>query len=245
MSGISLNDAGIRGIEVIYYASGVMASFLRGYYCLQKAKRLDNDISLNNYHGYFYEMKNIALLFLVAAIGMLGAALGFGRRATPDSEIIIEAVSERASDIRDLGRRVLMYLQADAHASPVYPEHTILIGDEVTAGLPASAGDVERDAREPMRPGEVDVFDAGGLGREIRDHDVDRPGVQRLERRGEVVSEHVHHGGLHVGPPQRLDRRQIDAHHLPGRTHLIEDDLQETTGGRAEAHPALPAGAPR
>lgn len=40
---------------------------------------------------------------------------------------------ERASDIRDLGRRVLMYLQADAHAAPIYPQNTILIGDEVTA----------------------------------------------------------------------------------------------------------------
>lgn len=40
---------------------------------------------------------------------------------------------ERAADIRDLGRRVLMYLQADAHATPTYPEHTVLIGEEVTA----------------------------------------------------------------------------------------------------------------
>lgn len=40
---------------------------------------------------------------------------------------------ERASDIRDLGRRVLVYLQADARAIPHFPEQTILIGDEVTA----------------------------------------------------------------------------------------------------------------
>jgi phosphotransferase system enzyme I (PtsP) len=40
---------------------------------------------------------------------------------------------ERAADIRDLGRRVLMYLQADARATPVYPDSTILIGDEVSA----------------------------------------------------------------------------------------------------------------
>lgn len=40
---------------------------------------------------------------------------------------------ERAADVRDLGRRVLMYLQADAKAKPSYPLQTILIGDEVTA----------------------------------------------------------------------------------------------------------------
>lgn len=40
---------------------------------------------------------------------------------------------ERAADIRDLGRRVLMYLQADARAVPVFSNNTILIGDEVSA----------------------------------------------------------------------------------------------------------------
>ncbi len=40
---------------------------------------------------------------------------------------------ERAIDIKDLGRRVLLYLQQDKRKLPKYPEQTILIGDEVTA----------------------------------------------------------------------------------------------------------------
>ncbi|MEN8213693.1 MAG: phosphoenolpyruvate--protein phosphotransferase [Pseudomonadota bacterium] len=40
---------------------------------------------------------------------------------------------ERASDIRDLGRRVLSHLQQDSPLTIDYPEHTILVGEEVSA----------------------------------------------------------------------------------------------------------------
>ncbi len=40
---------------------------------------------------------------------------------------------ERASDIRDLGRRILAYLQCDTVRAPNYPENTILLGEEVSA----------------------------------------------------------------------------------------------------------------
>ncbi len=40
---------------------------------------------------------------------------------------------ERATDMRDLGRRILMHLQSAEHAHPSYPENTILVGEEVTA----------------------------------------------------------------------------------------------------------------
>ncbi|PPC77640.1 phosphoenolpyruvate-protein phosphotransferase PtsP [Pokkaliibacter plantistimulans] len=47
---------------------------------------------------------------------------------------------ERATDIRDLGRRVLSYLQEEASAEPKqFPPHTILIAEEVT---PAMLGEV-------------------------------------------------------------------------------------------------------
>ena len=49
-----------------------MVAFLLGYYCLQKIKAIDNDISLNQFHGYVYEEENTGLFFLFAAIGMLG-----------------------------------------------------------------------------------------------------------------------------------------------------------------------------
>jgi phosphotransferase system enzyme I (PtsP) len=40
---------------------------------------------------------------------------------------------ERASDIRDLGRRILTHLQSDSPREIQYPEHTILVGEEVSA----------------------------------------------------------------------------------------------------------------
>ena len=72
IAGIIINTDRVNTIEIIFYASGVVIAFVLGYYCLQKIKAIDGDISLNSYHGYVYEEKNIALLFLLAAIGMLG-----------------------------------------------------------------------------------------------------------------------------------------------------------------------------
>ena len=40
---------------------------------------------------------------------------------------------ERASDIRDLGRRILMHLQSDKPREIIYPEQTILVGEDVSA----------------------------------------------------------------------------------------------------------------
>lgn len=42
---------------------------------------------------------------------------------------------ERATDLRDLGRRVLAYLQESHQKTRVYPEKTILIGEELTASM--------------------------------------------------------------------------------------------------------------
>jgi NADH-quinone oxidoreductase subunit L len=72
MASILFNATHINAIEIIFYASGIVPAFLLGYYCLQKVKAVDNDIALNQYHGYVYEQENTGLLFLFAAIGMLG-----------------------------------------------------------------------------------------------------------------------------------------------------------------------------
>ncbi len=44
-----------------------------------------------------------------------------------------EYLRERAADLRDLGRRVLTYLQAEEQATPDYPDQIILVGSEITA----------------------------------------------------------------------------------------------------------------
>ncbi len=69
------------------------------------------------------------------------------------SEIILEHVNnfssmndaylrERAADVRDLGRRVLCYLQKSEQQSRDYYDNTILVGEELTASM---LGEVPRD----------------------------------------------------------------------------------------------------
>jgi hypothetical protein len=72
IAGIAISANPIISLEIVFYVSGIGIAFLLGWYCLSKMKALDNDIILNNYHGYVYEQKNTALLFLLAATGILG-----------------------------------------------------------------------------------------------------------------------------------------------------------------------------
>jgi len=72
LSGIWMNAEHINTTEIIFYASGILAAFILGYYCLQKIRSIDKDILLSKYHGYVYEQKTTSLLFLIAATGILG-----------------------------------------------------------------------------------------------------------------------------------------------------------------------------
>ncbi|MEH6358259.1 MAG: phosphoenolpyruvate--protein phosphotransferase [Pseudomonadales bacterium] len=49
---------------------------------------------------------------------------------------------ERAADIRDLGRRILSYLQGLQHEVRKFPDQVVLVGEELT---PANLGEVPRD----------------------------------------------------------------------------------------------------
>jgi phosphotransferase system enzyme I (PtsP) len=65
-------------------------------------------------------------------------APGALRRTILEHARVFEAMDdiylrERASDVRDLGRRILMHLQSDAPVPVSYPQNTILVGDEVSA----------------------------------------------------------------------------------------------------------------
>lgn len=46
-----------------------------------------------------------------------------------------EYLRERASDFRDLGRRVLAELQSSQQEEIIYPKRTVLVGDEITAAV--------------------------------------------------------------------------------------------------------------
>ena len=75
MAAVLVNATHISPLELIFYASGVILAFVLGYYCLKKIKAIDNNISLNQYHGYVYEQETTGFLFLIAAMGMLGFPL--------------------------------------------------------------------------------------------------------------------------------------------------------------------------
>ena len=72
IAAVLFNADHINTIEIIFYISGIAPAFALGYYCLQKIKAIDNDISLNQFHGYVFEQETTGLLFLFACVGMLG-----------------------------------------------------------------------------------------------------------------------------------------------------------------------------
>jgi NADH:ubiquinone oxidoreductase subunit 5 (subunit L)/multisubunit Na+/H+ antiporter MnhA subunit len=71
-SGLLRNSTDVHFTEGIFYGAGIIIAFLLGVFCLNKTKQTDNNISLNQFHGYVYEQKPTALLFLLSAIAMLG-----------------------------------------------------------------------------------------------------------------------------------------------------------------------------
>jgi NADH-quinone oxidoreductase subunit L len=71
VASIVLNDQ-VELREIIIYLTGGIVSVLVGYFCLNKIKRIDNDISLNHFHGYTYEQPWIAFVFLLSCLGLLG-----------------------------------------------------------------------------------------------------------------------------------------------------------------------------
>ena len=75
IAAVIFNTAHINSIEIVFYFSGIFLAFLLGLYCLQKIKAVDNDISLNQFHGYVYEQETTGFLFLVSAMGILGFPL--------------------------------------------------------------------------------------------------------------------------------------------------------------------------
>ena len=58
--------------RILIYLSGVIIASIIGWLYLRKTEELDNNISLNQYHGYSYSHKKYALLFLVCCLALLG-----------------------------------------------------------------------------------------------------------------------------------------------------------------------------
>lgn len=58
--------------EILIYLGGATASAIIGWICLSRIKAIDNDISLNRFHGYTYERPGTGLVFLLSSLGLLG-----------------------------------------------------------------------------------------------------------------------------------------------------------------------------
>lgn len=59
-------------MDILLYAGGIIAAFLTGYLTLRFTFRKYPDASLNGYSGLAFRQKKAALIFLLAAIGMIG-----------------------------------------------------------------------------------------------------------------------------------------------------------------------------
>ena len=70
--GIVANADDVKIEQVIMYGSGVLLTGIIGLICLHRIYSIDKDIQLNQFHGYVYEQRGTALVFLLSAIGMLG-----------------------------------------------------------------------------------------------------------------------------------------------------------------------------
>ncbi len=58
--------------EMVYYFSGIVVAGFVGYRCLIRLKRLEQNVSLDQFHGHVYEHPKITLIFLLACLGLAG-----------------------------------------------------------------------------------------------------------------------------------------------------------------------------
>ncbi|MDB5246955.1 MAG: hypothetical protein JWQ40_1349 [Segetibacter sp.] len=65
-------DDNVDLIEAFIYLSGITVGAVIGYICLNRIKQVDNDISLNQFHGYSYEKPKIAFIFLLSCLALIG-----------------------------------------------------------------------------------------------------------------------------------------------------------------------------
>ncbi len=57
---------------LLMYSGGIFFFGLLGYYALYRLSKLEDDISLDQYHGNGYEHPKIAIMFLIACLGLIG-----------------------------------------------------------------------------------------------------------------------------------------------------------------------------
>lgn len=147
------------------------------------------------------------------------------------SEVILEHVKtfssmhdpylcERASDVQDLGSRVLAYLQQSGEQERVYPANTILIGEELTASV---LGEVPQQCLSGL----ISLRGSGNSHVAILARSIGIPTVMgavdlpytKLDGREVIVD--GYHGTVYIDPSDHLKRHYQD---------IAEEDRQLVAG---------------
>jgi NADH-quinone oxidoreductase subunit L len=68
---ISLNEH-FKVTHTILYLSGIFVSGIVGLICLQRLKRMEQHVNLDRHQGHSYEHDGMALVFLLASLGLTG-----------------------------------------------------------------------------------------------------------------------------------------------------------------------------
>jgi NADH:ubiquinone oxidoreductase subunit 5 (subunit L)/multisubunit Na+/H+ antiporter MnhA subunit len=69
---IALLNENFEHNHIMIYLSGSVLSAIVGFVCLSRIKAIDNNIKLNQFHGYVYEQPVTAFIFLLACLGLVG-----------------------------------------------------------------------------------------------------------------------------------------------------------------------------
>lgn len=59
-------------IESLWYISGIILSGIIGFVCLNNLRKRETSIDLNQFHGHAYEHPRVAIVFLIACLGLSG-----------------------------------------------------------------------------------------------------------------------------------------------------------------------------
>jgi NADH:ubiquinone oxidoreductase subunit 5 (subunit L)/multisubunit Na+/H+ antiporter MnhA subunit len=68
---VSLN-VHVESVHVWIYLSTTISAAVMGMFCLHNTYYIDKDISLNQYHGYVQERPDLAIIFLISAMALVG-----------------------------------------------------------------------------------------------------------------------------------------------------------------------------
>lgn len=58
--------------HTLLYLSGILVFGLIGFLCLRRLRRIEGNIDMDRFHGYSYQHPKIALVFLIACLGISG-----------------------------------------------------------------------------------------------------------------------------------------------------------------------------